>query len=246
MYESKDVDVLARTLSTDDEKLAYVDYNVVTTGSTAGGEFEDFAYEWAEEHVPSGVPVDTPTVHQSETSKATLPSDSHTPLKKPYRNTWYNKLFYHLETFVVKRPRLHAIWLLYLSIFPRALVILDMYSDGVVASDLYANNHSLLFALSCLFMVSPFLLVWVGSLRFVQKWLKQASSNHNSSKFYKHRILVNIFVFLYIFPPIGAIFMFMYELFWIGKDILTSIKAFYHGVNVIESKDREFVAMKVC
>ena len=38
------------------------------------------------------------------------------PLRDPYADTLCSKLFYHLETCLVKTPQLYALWLLYLSI----------------------------------------------------------------------------------------------------------------------------------
>lgn len=163
------------------------------------------------------------------------------PLPLPYQKKCYSKLYYHFETFLVKHSRIHALWLLYLSVWPRGLVLLDMYTDGIIAFNLYKNNDSFLFSLSLLFIITPFMLVWVGSLRFAQKFFKEKDDTIGK----KVKLLINMIAFLYIFPPIGAVLMFGLELCWVVNDILDGIKAFITGHGVVESNDRQFLALKV-
>ena len=189
----------------------------------------------------------------ANTIDVTPPSQTHhkteldytSALLLPYKDKWYSKLHYLLETFLVKHIRLHALFILYLSIWPRGLVILDMYTDALITYELYQKGHSFLFSLSCIFIITPFMLVWVGSLRFVQKFTKsdKFSTTIEENKHLKR--LVNCMLFLYIYPPIGAIFMFLFELGWILFDIFNGLKAFYFKRGVVESHDRQFLAMKV-
>ena len=176
------------------------------------------------------------------------------PLPAPYKNKCHSKLYYYFETFLVTHPRMFALYLLYKSTWPRALVLFDMYTDGQVAFNLYqdslrindsVNNNNdettLWLVLTCLFICTPFLLVWVASLRFVQKWL-----NENQSKYNIYiRWLLNLALFLYIFPPIGMIVMFVVEVIWVIIDIYKGFVAFIRGTGIIESNDTQYLAMKV-
>ena len=104
-----------------------------------------------------------------------IPDDSELSqsLPKPYKNNWRSKIYYQLQTFLVIHPRLHALWLLYLAKWPRGLVLFDMYTDIAVAINLYKDKQSLFFMLSCVLIFTPFVLVWVASLRFVQDWISK-------------------------------------------------------------------------
>ena len=48
------------------------------------------------------------------------------PYKTDRGCAFFYKLYYYFETFIVVNPRFYALWLLYRSVFPRALVIVDM------------------------------------------------------------------------------------------------------------------------
>ena len=100
----------------------------------------------------------------------------------PYKNTAYYKFKYRIESFFVIHPRFNALYLLYRSIWPRALVIVDMYTDILVASTLYTSTHTFWFMLSCLFVALPFVLVWSVSLRFIQMYLTKLFQRLNTKK----------------------------------------------------------------
>lgn len=161
-------------------------------------------------------------------------------LSKPFKNNWRSKLYYQGETFLVTHARIHALWLLYRATWPRALVLFDMYTDGAVAVGLYDNDESFFFMLSCVLIFTPFVLVWVASLRFVQEWISQNSDNFSGKK----QIVVNFLLFLYVFPPIGCIVIFFFEIIWVLTDILNGLRAFIHGRGIIESNDSKYVALK--
>ena len=166
------------------------------------------------------------------------------PLQSPYKNIWYSKMHYYMKTFLVTHSRIYALYLLFLATWPRGLVLFDMYTDIRVAYNLYSDNtnaNSFWFMLACLFIITPFLLVWVASLRFIQQWLTVNQSKYNLCI----QILVNVALFLYIFPPIGMIVMFFIEIGWVFKDIIDGSKAFIKGTGIVESNEAQYVAMKV-
>ena len=141
-------------------------------------------------------------------------------------------------------PRIHSLILLWRGSYPRLIAFFDMYTDATVAYSLYQNNEALLFMISSLLIATPFIVIWSSSLRFVQRYL----SEHNINEYY-HPILstlLNIFLSLYILPPIGALVMFFVEIFWIIKDVMHTIKAFISGNSamLIESDDSQLIALR--
>ena len=94
---------------------------------------------------------------------ATLP----TPYTTGKACSLFYKLYYLIESLIVVNPRLYSLWLLYRSVFPRALVLVDMVTDVLVAYQLFVKDQTALFALSCLFIVFPFYMVWNTSLRYL-------------------------------------------------------------------------------
>ena len=114
-----------------------------------------------------------------------------------------------------------------------------MYTDLQVAINLYSNKNPMWFMLTCIFIVTPFLLVWVASLRHVQKYVSNLEKTDKSKSF-----LANTFLALYIFPPVGSIIMFFVEIVWVFSDILDGFLAFVRGTGVIESNNAQYLALK--
>ena len=168
-------------------------------------------------------------------------------LPLPFKNKLKSKIYYLFQTFLVTNPRLHALFLLYRMTWPRALVLFDMYTDGAVAISLLNENEAVFFMISCVLFITPFLLVWVASLRFLQRWVNQ----RNDKK--QHQIKLNkclgkitsICIYLYMFPPIGCFVMFVLEILWVIKDVWNGFVAFWKGDLIIETQDAQYQALKV-
>eukprot|EP01084_Bolivina_argentea_P158239 275671_1 len=75
----------------------------------------------------------------------------------------WDALTFYFESFLVVHARIYALWLLSYQILTRALVIFDMYTDIIIALELYTGNEKIWFMLSCLFICLPFVLVWSAS-----------------------------------------------------------------------------------
>ena len=239
-------------------------------------------------------------------SEMNLNSSSKMNLPKPYkagRNCGASYFFWKVESLLVTHPRLLAIWMLYLSIWPRALVLLDMVTDCLVAKQLYENDHAELFTVSCLVISFPFICVWLVSLRFVQKFANNIdifknysqtrgggnssssngdyisvgnssstslSSSSNNNLFggnssdggmssstmqpmyfkiisrlccHSHK-MINFFLFLYLFPPIGCFVVSLYEAAWVFYDVYLGLKSFFKGTILIIDKDKQTTAIK--
>eukprot|EP01083_Nonionella_stella_P241206 842487_1 len=174
-------------------------------------------------------------------------SDLSKPLPKPHKDGLYNTIKYQCESFLVVHPRILALFLLYKSTWPRALVIFDMYTDVIVALGLYKGEHKIWFMLSCLFIAFPFVLVWSASLRFLQNDLQVLYSNlkaRNAKGTGLIHGILNLMMFVYIFPPIGAVFIALYEVYWIISDIFNGFKSFIFGTGLIVAEDQRTKAMK--
>ena len=164
-------------------------------------------------------------------------------LPLPYDNTCASKLKYYFDTFLVVNPRIYAIYLLYSATWPRGLVILDMYTDVQVALSLYNNGESFWFMLSSMFIVLPFVLVWTVSLRFIQRFINNlySQSKYNTKCM---STLINIALSLYIFPPIGSLFVALYEVYLVVYDIFNGFRSFILGTGLVETQTPDVVAMK--
>ena len=172
-----------------------------------------------------------------------LIKDSVYELTTPYRQkNCCSRMHYYFETFLVTHRRIHAVYLLLQKILPRALVLFDMYTDFLVAKDLYDSGDTFWFMISSLFLFTPMLLVWVASLRFLQNWVSNAQLE-SKSKF--QRFFINFGIFIYIFPPIGSALLFIWELIWMFGDIGNGFKAFILGRGFIEKHDAKYLALKV-
>ena len=164
------------------------------------------------------------------------------PITKPYGNGCYNKMRFFWETFLVMHARIYAIYLLTYQIGTRGLVIFDMYTDIKVAWALYKGNEKAWFMLSCLFIALPFVLVWSASLRFIQAYLEKLFYKiYNKWAF---KMLINIMLIAYMFPPVGSLVIAAYEVIWLGSDIYYGFKAFMFGTGLVEANDRQTKAMK--
>eukprot|EP01084_Bolivina_argentea_P125033 221562_1 len=186
-------------------------------------------------------------------------------LPLPYKKGCFHKTKFRFKTFLIIHPRIYALYLLFIQTWPRILLVFDMYTDLVVAYELYQGEQRVWFMLSSLFFVLPFILVWFASLRFIQLYVQKLydkldvhsdkstnniikSKNNIYSKLKKKSSLIhtviNIFLMIYMFPPIGSIFIAIAEIFWVISDIYNGIKAFIFGTGIIETENREITAMK--
>eukprot|EP01083_Nonionella_stella_P286421 974956_1 len=164
-------------------------------------------------------------------------------LPLPYDNDCSSRIAYYFETFLVVHPRIYALYLLYSATWPRGLVLLDMYTDIAVAYSLYKNGQSMWFMLSSMFIILPFVLVWTVSLRFIQKFINHLYSQEK----YRNKcteVLVNLGLILYIFPPIGSIFVALYEVYLVIYDVFHGVKCFVLGTGLVETQSNEVKAMK--
>ena len=152
----------------------------------------------------------------------------------PYTPTCWGRIHYEGESFLVKHPRIYAIYLLILSILPRGLVMFDMYTDGLIAIELYKGSERIWFMISCLFIAFPFVLVWSASLRFIQNYLQKLPQESK---------ILNFCLLIYMFPPVGAVVTVLVEIYWVLRDIFIGVKSFVLGTGLINSADREEIAM---
>ena len=71
--------------------------------------------------------------------------------------------------------------LLEYSTLPRAMSLFDIYTDVVVAKQLYDARESIFFMFCCLFIAFPFIMVWSASLRFVQRYMDKLENSESRS-----------------------------------------------------------------
>ena len=233
----------------------------------------------------------------SFTISATAAIASHDETDEELPKPWHNlesKIRYHISSIFVTRPRLLSLYLLFRSTWPRVLMILDMYTDVLVAIDLYLARYTIYFTLCSIFIALPLILTWCASLRFLQTYLNnfynkyedQKHSSQSSTSHYLHHahskttitttnierelqrvasgqkwkhtdaslvpndrnggclerlrcgvskeriysILLNIFVVIYICPPIGALIWFVVEMGLIAFDVMQQIWVFFLGL----------------
>lgn len=162
------------------------------------------------------------------------------PLSAPYVGCC-GRLSYEVESLLIRNPRLYAIYLLIISISPRLLVILDMYTDVTVTIDLYEGGESIWFMMSCLFIAFPFVLVWAASLRFVQNYVLSLDKEKNKLK--NWRKTIKLLLTLYMFPPVGSLSVALYEAYSVIADIIYGFKCFLCGTGMVVSADRRYQAM---
>eukprot|EP01084_Bolivina_argentea_P125032 221561_1 len=186
-------------------------------------------------------------------------------LPLPYKKGCFHKTKFRFKTFLIIHPRIYALYLLFIQTWPRILLVFDMYTDLVVAYELYQGEQRVWFMLSSLFFVLPFILVWFASLRFIQLYVQKLydkldvhsdkstnniikSKNNIYSKLKKKSSLIhtviNIFLMIYMFPLIGSLFMAVAEVMWIISDVFHGFKAFVFGTGLIETENRQIKAMK--
>lgn len=113
------------------------------------------------------------------------------PIPLPYkRNKCWSKFEYYLKTMIVVNPRTYSLYLLYSSVWPRALTMVDVFTDINIAIQLYIASYEanasieqrkqaiMLFMLSCMFISFPFIMVWAVSLRFIQKMIHNYNNRY--------------------------------------------------------------------
>ena len=157
----------------------------------------------------------------------------------PYKpGSLWSKMKYHCKSIIVTNPRLFSLFLLYKSTAPRILALIDMYTDAAIALSLYTLNETLLFSLSLLLLSFPFMIIWVTSLRFIQKYVndKQIGANYG--------ICLNLFLVLYLFPPIGCIIAGISEIVFVFYDFYIGVTSFIKGKIMLIDKDKEISSMK--
>ena len=175
----------------------------------------------------------------------------------PYKeDSFISKLYYYFKTLFVSNPRLFTLWLLWNNVGPRILVIIDLITDIGVVVQLYGKKHIGLFSLSCIFLSFPFTIVWIASLRFLQRFI--TSNKKKSNWFYKYLIkennnnknnkfmagLMNTLLLLYLFPPIGCVVVTIYELCFVFYDVINGIFCFIFGKIMIIDKNDEIQSFK--
>ena len=167
------------------------------------------------------------------------------PLTMPHKSDCWSVFKYRVESFLVVHPRIYALYLLYRSTWPRGLVLFDVYTDLIVALSLYRGAERIWFMLSCLFIAMPFVLVWSASLRFIQNFLfKLYEAKKESAHLTLMEWAVNVVLILYMFPPLGAMIIALYEVYWVLSDVWLGCKAFVYGTGLVEAEDRQTKAMK--
>ena len=164
-------------------------------------------------------------------------------LSYPYKkgNLW-SQLKYYGKSIIVTNPRLFSLYLLYKSIWPRALVIVDLWTDIIVCLQLYFKNEIELFSLSLLFLSFPFVITWVTSLRFIQKFFGDLANSNSGGKCSKK--LLNLALIFYLFPPFGCIIITLYEVGWVFYDIYHGLKSFLKNEILIIDKNSEISSIK--
>ena len=102
-----------------------------------------------------------------------------------------SKIRYFFKSFFVTHPRLLSLFLLYKSVWPRALALVDIYTDIQVTIDLYETKSTtsdekkeylILFALSVLFISFSFIMLWSVSLRFVETFWNKYKTDDRLTK----------------------------------------------------------------
>ena len=162
--------------------------------------------------------------------------NSNEPLPPPFTTkNCCSRFIYGYQTCIATNPRYLSLWVLYRAIWPRALVCIDLYTDGLVAYQLYTSNEIVLFTLSFTFLLFPFVVVWSVSLRFLQKFVNGLS---------KDKKWITYFVLLYLFPPIGCIIVTIYEIVWVVYDFFKGLLSFCRRTILILDKDATTSSVK--
>ena len=217
------------------------DINIVTVSATATGNHDI--------NVSSTTNSGRDTSPQSNLSATMTDDDSddininqQIPLPLPYdKNSITERLWYYYETFFVTNRRLLSLSLLYTSIWPRILAIVDMYTDIRVTIDLYQKQYISYFSLSLLFISFSFVMVWSVSLRFIEKYINYKKIKIKSKGY---NIIINIVIILYLFPPIGCLCVTLYEIFYLFYDTYLGLSSFMNGNILVIDKDASKLAFK--
>eukprot|EP01084_Bolivina_argentea_P170281 295073_1 len=206
---------------------------------------DDIEYNYEQQEYNGPLPA--PPIQTINSLIANMDTDISEPLHLPYDEGCLSRVKYNLQSLMVTNRRIYALFLLFESTWPRALVLIDMYTDFLVAHALYRGNERIWFMLSSLFIVLPFCLVWSASLRFIQSHIQKLFDKlvaKESKKLPYIQTLLNLFLMVYMFPPIGAILMAIVEIFWVITDVFRGVKAFILGNGIIDTENREIKAMK--
>ena len=95
----------------------------------------------------------------------------------------------------------------------RGLVFFDMITDATVIYELYKASHTFWFTFSVIFFLTPFIASWAVALRIFNKDI----IDEYTIDYPKITKLLSILI---SFPLIGSLFVFLYELYLIIRDIL--------------------------
>ena len=182
------------------------------------------------------------------------PNLSYSNIPLPYKkDKWYSHVSYQLKSFFVTNDRLLSLFLLYQSVGPRILSLVDIYTDIRVTMDLYNSkqDYSALFGLSLIFISFSFIMLWSVSLRLIDKFIdtgiKRQKSGIVNKLIYHNRAsktLFDILLVLYLFPPFGCLLVTLYEVWYLLYDVYLGVKSFIKGEILIIDKNLERRALK--
>ena len=187
-----------------------------------------------------------PESTQNRTTKTTPIADNNSK-KEIIEQGWtdwtnnskkHSSFMFKAKSFVVTmNPRLLSLFLLAKSIWPRLLGLLDIYTDIQVSISLFSKKsyiNIVLFTLSVIFMLLPYVIAWSVSLRFFQKYFeqqrkKQASSKNDDENSRNNDApvkLIENFIVMYLFPPFGCIVIAVYEIYYLLYEIYRGLRSF--------------------
>ena len=146
---------------------------------------------------------------------------------------------------IARHAKMYTIWysIVYNLFYKRCFVLWDMYTDIVIAYQLYLSNEIIWFALSSLFIATPFMINWVMSLRIVDK---EIINNGIITNKYISRI-VKFLIPLYLFPIFGATMLFIIEIVLVFYDIIGAFVSLFKGTSFetgFQSKYEKYISFK--
>lgn len=167
----------------------------------------------------------------------------------PYKSDKCSSLIsYKFKSFLVTNDRLLSLGLLYTSVGPRILSLVDIYTDIQVAIDLYNGKYTALFGLSLIFISFSFIMLWSVSLRFIDKIIDKTQQSSIISNLINHsrssKIIFDILLVLYLFPPFGCLAVTLYEICYLLYDVYIGLTSFIKGEILIIDKNLEKTALK--
>ena len=170
----------------------------------------------------------------------------------PYKqDKCHSYISYRLKSFFVTNDRLLSLALLYQSVGPRILSLIDIYTDIQVTMDLYNSKqkYSALFGLSLIFISFSFIMLWSVSLRLIDKFIDiKTQKSGIINKLIHHnrasKMIFDVLLLLYLFPPLGCLLVTLYEIWYLLYDVYLGVKSFIKGEILIIDKNLERRALK--